>query len=55
MPALIGLALGALTLTRGWLSPCTLALALFLCTRFLDMPAGAHAARPGHRRACWRC
>lgn len=37
---LIGLSLGALTLTRGWLSPCTLALALFLCTRFLDMPAG---------------
>ncbi|MES2758351.1 MAG: glycosyltransferase [Pseudomonadota bacterium] len=36
---LIGLALGALTLTRGWLPPCTLALALFLCTRFLDMPA----------------
>ena len=27
---LIGLALGGLTLTRGWLSPCTLALALFL-------------------------
>ena len=37
---LIGLSLGALTLTRGWLSPCTLALALFLCTRFLDMPLG---------------
>lgn len=37
---LVGLALGALTLTRGWLSPCTLALALFLCTRFLDLPAG---------------
>jgi 4-amino-4-deoxy-L-arabinose transferase-like glycosyltransferase len=37
---LIGLALGALTLTRGWLSPCTLALVLFLCTRFLDMPVG---------------
>ena len=35
---LIGLALGTLTLTRGWLPPCTLALALFLCTRFLDMP-----------------
>ncbi|MDB5906040.1 MAG: glycosyltransferase [Massilia sp.] len=38
--ALIGLALGALTLTRGWLSPVTLALALFMCTRFLRMPAG---------------
>jgi 4-amino-4-deoxy-L-arabinose transferase-like glycosyltransferase len=36
--ALIGLALGTLTLTRGWLSPCTLALALLLCTRFLAMP-----------------
>ncbi|MDB5754333.1 MAG: glycosyltransferase [Massilia sp.] len=38
--ALVGLALGALTLTRGWLSPVTLALALFMCTRFLRMPAG---------------
>jgi 4-amino-4-deoxy-L-arabinose transferase-like glycosyltransferase len=38
--ALVGLALGALTLTRGWLSPVTLALALFMCTRFLGMPAG---------------
>lgn len=38
--ALIGLALGALTLTHGWLSPVTLALALFMCTRFLGMPAG---------------
>jgi 4-amino-4-deoxy-L-arabinose transferase-like glycosyltransferase len=37
---LIGLALGGLTLTRGWLSPCTLTLALYLCTRFLAMPAG---------------
>jgi 4-amino-4-deoxy-L-arabinose transferase-like glycosyltransferase len=36
---LIGLALGALTLTRSWLSPCALLVALFLCTRFLDMPA----------------
>ena len=42
--ALIGLALGALTLTRGWLSPCTLTLALFLCSRFLAMPA-AHTLR----------
>jgi 4-amino-4-deoxy-L-arabinose transferase-like glycosyltransferase len=38
--ALVGLALGALTLTRGWLPPVTLALALFMCTRFLGMPAG---------------
>jgi 4-amino-4-deoxy-L-arabinose transferase-like glycosyltransferase len=37
---LIGLSLGGLALTRGFLSPCTLALALFLCTRFLDMPVG---------------
>jgi 4-amino-4-deoxy-L-arabinose transferase-like glycosyltransferase len=36
---LIGLALGALTLTRGWLSPCALLLALFVCTRFLGMPS----------------
>lgn len=36
--ALIGLSLGALTLTRGWLSPCVLVLALFLCTRFLELP-----------------
>jgi 4-amino-4-deoxy-L-arabinose transferase-like glycosyltransferase len=38
--ALVGLALGALTLTRGWLTPSVLMLALFLCTRFLDVPAG---------------
>jgi 4-amino-4-deoxy-L-arabinose transferase-like glycosyltransferase len=36
---LIALSLGALTLTRGWQSPCALLLALFLCTRFLAMPA----------------
>ncbi|MBC7456205.1 MAG: glycosyltransferase, partial [Massilia sp.] len=35
---LIGIALGALTLTRGWLAPCTLTLALLLCSRFLAMP-----------------
>ena len=35
---LVGVALGTLTLTRGWLSPVTLTLALALCTRFLDMP-----------------
>ncbi|WLI88531.1 glycosyltransferase [Massilia sp. R2A-15] len=35
---LIGVALGTLTLTRGWLSPVTLTLALALCTHFLDMP-----------------
>jgi len=38
--ALIGLSLGALTLTRGWLSPGVLVLALFLCTRFLELPLG---------------
>jgi hypothetical protein len=37
---LVGLSLGALTLTRGWVTPVTLSLALYLCTRFL-----AHAAR----------
>ena len=35
---LIGIALGALTLTRGWLAPCTLTLTLLLCSRFLAMP-----------------
>jgi 4-amino-4-deoxy-L-arabinose transferase-like glycosyltransferase len=38
--ALIGLALGALTLTRGPLPPLVLLLALFACTRFLKLPAG---------------
>jgi 4-amino-4-deoxy-L-arabinose transferase-like glycosyltransferase len=37
--ALIGLSLGALALTRGFASPVVLLLALFLCTRFLKMPA----------------
>jgi 4-amino-4-deoxy-L-arabinose transferase-like glycosyltransferase len=37
--ALIGLALGALTLTRGYLTPAALTLALFLCTRLLRLPA----------------
>ncbi|WP_426208937.1 ArnT family glycosyltransferase [Massilia sp. TWP1-3-3] len=36
--ALIGLSLGLLTLARGWQTPVTLALALLLCSRFLDMP-----------------
>jgi 4-amino-4-deoxy-L-arabinose transferase-like glycosyltransferase len=38
--ALIGLSLGALALTRGFAPPLVLVLALFLCTRFLKMPAG---------------
>ncbi|HEU4775485.1 MAG TPA: glycosyltransferase [Telluria sp.] len=38
--ALIGLALGAMTLARGWLTPVTLTLALLLCTRFLALPLG---------------
>jgi 4-amino-4-deoxy-L-arabinose transferase-like glycosyltransferase len=38
---LVGLALGALTLTRGFLAPVTLTLALLLCTRFLSMPVAA--------------
>ena len=41
--ALIGLTLGALILTHGWLTPLTLVLALFLCTRFLDIPAAQTA------------
>ncbi|MES2261065.1 MAG: glycosyltransferase [Pseudomonadota bacterium] len=37
--ALIGLALGLLTLTRDWVTPVFLVVALFLCSRFLAMPA----------------
>ena len=37
--AMTGLALGLLTLTRGWMTPAFLTLALFLCTRFLELPA----------------
>jgi 4-amino-4-deoxy-L-arabinose transferase-like glycosyltransferase len=37
--ALIGLSLGTLTLARGWQTPLTLVLALFLCTRLLALPA----------------
>jgi 4-amino-4-deoxy-L-arabinose transferase-like glycosyltransferase len=36
--AMTGLALGLLTLTRGWITPAFLTLALFLCTRFLELP-----------------
>ena len=36
--ALIGLSLGALTLSRGWLTPVTLLLAMLLCSRFLSLP-----------------
>lgn len=39
--ALVGLSLGALTLTRGPLPPVALLLALFLCTRFFRIPARA--------------
>jgi 4-amino-4-deoxy-L-arabinose transferase-like glycosyltransferase len=38
--ALSGLAIGLLTLTRGWDTPVFLMLALFACTRFLSQPAG---------------
>jgi 4-amino-4-deoxy-L-arabinose transferase-like glycosyltransferase len=37
--ALVGLALGGLTLTRGLVTPAALVLTLFLCTRFLRLPA----------------
>ncbi|SFU88874.1 ArnT family glycosyltransferase [Pseudoduganella namucuonensis] len=37
--ALIGLALGLMALARGWLPPVFFAVALFLCGRFLAMPA----------------
>ncbi|MGZ5202619.1 MAG: ArnT family glycosyltransferase [Telluria sp.] len=42
--ALVGLSLGALALTRGFAPPLVLLPALFLCTRFLKMPA-AHTLR----------
>ena len=42
--SLIGLSLGALVLTRGFISPIALALALFACTRLLRQPM-AHALR----------
>ncbi|MES2902132.1 MAG: glycosyltransferase [Pseudomonadota bacterium] len=48
--ALIGLALGLLILSRGWLTPLVLALTLLLCTRFLAMPARRtmlHVAQAG--------
>ena len=35
---LIGLALGLLTLTRGWVTPVFLTLALLMCARFLGLP-----------------
>jgi 4-amino-4-deoxy-L-arabinose transferase-like glycosyltransferase len=37
--ALIGLALGLMTLTRGWVPPAFVLVALFTCTRFLAIPA----------------
>ncbi|MEO7495126.1 MAG: glycosyltransferase [Massilia sp.] len=37
---LTGLALGALTLARGWITPLTLLLTLLVATRFLAMPLG---------------
>ncbi|TFW35787.1 ArnT family glycosyltransferase [Massilia horti] len=40
---LVGLSLGALVLTRSPLTPIVLVLALFLCTRFLNIPAGPTA------------
>jgi len=38
--AFIGMALGLMTLARGWLVPAALLPALFACTRFLALPAG---------------
>ncbi|CDG81251.1 ArnT family glycosyltransferase [Janthinobacterium agaricidamnosum] len=37
--ALMGLSMGVLTLTRGWIAPAALTIALFLCTLFLRLPA----------------
>lgn len=36
--SLIGVALGGLSLTRGWVTPLALTLALLLCTRLLRLP-----------------
>ncbi|MES2742642.1 MAG: glycosyltransferase [Pseudomonadota bacterium] len=36
--ALVGLALGAMTLARGWVTPAAVTVALFLCTQFLRLP-----------------
>ena len=44
---LIGLALGLLALSRGWLTPLALILALLLCRRFLSMPAPRTLAHIG--------
>jgi 4-amino-4-deoxy-L-arabinose transferase-like glycosyltransferase len=38
--ALAGMALGLLTLNRGWVTPAFLTLALLVCTRFLEYPLG---------------
>jgi 4-amino-4-deoxy-L-arabinose transferase-like glycosyltransferase len=38
--ALAGMALGLLTLNRGWVTPAFMTLALLVCTRFLEYPAG---------------
>jgi 4-amino-4-deoxy-L-arabinose transferase-like glycosyltransferase len=58
--ALSGLAIGLLTLTRGWVTPVFLMLALFACTRFLSQPAaravrdlGAMVAVGGAVAALW--
>jgi 4-amino-4-deoxy-L-arabinose transferase-like glycosyltransferase len=45
--ALIGLSLGALTLTRGFIAPVTLVLALLLCSRLVSLPLGRTAAHMG--------
>ena len=58
--ALSGLAVGLLTLTRGWVTPAMLMLALFACTRLLKQPAigavrdlGATIAVGGAVAALW--
>jgi 4-amino-4-deoxy-L-arabinose transferase-like glycosyltransferase len=38
---LVGLSLGALTLTQGFLPPLVLVIALFACTRYLNLPTPA--------------
>jgi 4-amino-4-deoxy-L-arabinose transferase-like glycosyltransferase len=58
--ALVGMAIGLMTLTRGWVTPLLLTVSLFVCTRFLQTPAarslrdlGAAVAVGGAIAALW--
>jgi 4-amino-4-deoxy-L-arabinose transferase-like glycosyltransferase len=49
---LVGLSLGLLTLTRGFLTPCALLLALFVCSKYFSIPASSSA---GHMLIAGLC